>query len=79
MGYINSMDDLPAGNDFRPAKGLKKLTWSQVEKIDEVIDLMSSLSRKMGSEIEIVITIKNGHPRFVKHPLVSYELRPGRE
>lgn len=72
------MNDLSAGNSFRPAKGLKKLTWAQVEKIDEVIDLTSSLSRKTGSEIEIVITIKNGHPRIVKHPLVSYELRPDR-
>lgn len=78
MGYINSMDDLSAGNGFRPAKGLKKLTWPQVEKIDNVIDLMCALSRKSGAEIDITITIKNGQPRFVKHPLVSHELRPDR-
>lgn len=72
------MDDLAAGSGYRPAQGLKKLTWPQVERIDDAIDLMCALSRKNGAEIDITITIKNGQPRFVKHPLISYELKPGR-
>lgn len=71
------MDELSsAGGVYRPAKGLKKLTWAQVEQIDEVVDLMSALSKKLGGDVEITILIRNGHPRFIKHPLVSYELKP---
>lgn len=72
------MNDLSAKGGYRPAKGLKKLTWAQVEMIDEVIDLMCALSKQQKVEVEITLVIRHGHPRWIKHPLVSYELKPTR-
>lgn len=73
------MKDLPDGEVLRPAKGLKKLTWAQIEMIDEVIDLLGAWSKKQQAEIEVTIVIKNGLPRRIRHPLITYELKPTRD
>jgi hypothetical protein len=76
------MKDLSAGEIgeiLRPAKGLKKLTWAQVEIIDEAIDLLGALSKKLKAEVEVTIVIRNGLPRRIKHPLITYELKPTRD
>ena len=61
---------------FRPARGLQKLTWAQVEELDRVVAELCEWSLAQGDQVELVIVIRKGHPRFVRHPLVSKPLKP---
>lgn len=59
-----------------PARGLDRLTWAQVKKIDELADLMCRMSEIGSCEVELTLVIRNGHPRWIKHPLIIDKLEP---
>ena len=61
---------------FRPAQGLRKLTWSQVEQLDLIIDQLCQVSVAESSVLELTVIIRNGHPRHFKHPLITKTLQP---
>ena len=61
---------------FRPAQGLRKLTWSQVEQLDQAIHQLCQHSVSEGGVLELTVIIRNGHPRHFKHPLITKELTP---
>ena len=70
------MNDRKMGAGYRPAKGLKKLTWTQVEQLDEAIAQLCALSQEEKTTVELTIVIRNGHPRVIKQPLVWHALSP---
>lgn len=61
---------------FRPASGLRKLTWAQVELIDQIVAEMCGLSETTGDEVQVRILITGGHPRRIERPLVTSSLKP---
>lgn len=61
------------GGMYPPAKGLKKLTWSQVEQIDA---LVANICDMVPAEAEVTIVIKQHHPRFLKQPVVTVPFPP---
>lgn len=64
--------DIPDG--YPPAKGLRKLTWAQVEQLDAVIAGLCKQSER--AEVELVVVIRNGHPRRLKHPVIEVPFSP---
>lgn len=69
------MQDLGDDDNFRPARGLRRLTWPQVERIDALISSLCKLTYD-GGEARIVLVIRNGKLRFAERPVLSEELRP---
>lgn len=62
--------------NVRAAKGLTKLTWSQIEKIDlKVSSLCALTSQTENSEARLVLVIRRGKLRFAEMR-VSEELSP---
>jgi len=64
------------GKSYGPAEGLQKLTWAQVAQIDKTVAQMCEVSTREGADIEITLVIRKGHPRWIRHPMVSYQLKP---
>lgn len=60
------MHPLDADRGHRPAKGLLRLTWPQVEILDAKISSLCALTEQTHGEAKLVIVIKNGIPRFVE-------------
>ncbi len=71
------MQDISA-NGFRPAKGLMRLTWPQIEKIDAVVSSLCGWTEETGGEAKVTLIIKKGKLRFVERPVLSEELFPTR-
>jgi hypothetical protein len=69
--------EIPA-NGFKPAKGLLRLTWPQVELIDAKISSLCAFTEQTGGEARLVVVIKRGIPRFVEMTH-SEELSPTRK
>jgi hypothetical protein len=65
------------GKTFQPAKGLRVLTWPQIERIDEIISKLCQQTQN-GNQARLTIIVKNGKLRFAEKTL-SMELRPNRE
>ena len=75
MRYVVSVEKvLPGG--YPPAKGLCKLTWAQVMQIDLVIAQLCQMSVAEEAEIELVVVIRNGHPRRLRHPTIEVPFSP---
>lgn len=70
------MQDINA-NGYRPAKGLLRLTWPQVETIDAKLSSLCAYTEQTGSQAELKIVVKNGKIRFVEMT-ISEELNPTR-
>lgn len=70
------MEDISSSGGYRPATGLSRLTWAQVEKLDAVVKAMCELTARDDSEARVVLVVKRGRLRFVERPMVSEELRP---
>lgn len=70
------MQEIPT-NGHRPAKGLLRLTWPQVEMIDAKISSLCGFTEEGGGEARLVVVIKKGKVRFVEMVL-SEELSPTR-
>jgi hypothetical protein len=71
------MQDITTTNGYRPAKGLLRLTWPQIETIDAKISSLCAFTEESSGEAELVIKIKKGKVRFVEMRL-SEELSPAR-
>jgi hypothetical protein len=65
--------ELPGG--YPPAKGLLKLTWTQVQMFDRIISQLCQMSAE-GAEIELVVVIRNGQPRRLRHPVIEGPFSP---
>lgn len=66
-----------SSNGYRPAKGLLRLTWPQIEQIDAMVSSLCGLTEG-GGEARVTLIIKNGRLRFAERPVLSEELRPTR-
>lgn len=66
------------GRTFRPAQGLKKLTWAQVEMLDAAVAALCDLSAADEADFKLTLVIRNGNPRHFEHPVKMQQLRPGR-
>ncbi|MBN1991339.1 MAG: hypothetical protein JW953_01450 [Anaerolineae bacterium] len=64
---------------FHPARGLLRLTWPQIELIDQLIDQLCQSTGEEGSGT-LVLEVKRGKLRFAEYPLrLRTELQPNRE
>lgn len=64
---------------YRPALGLKKLTWSQVEELDRVIAEACEATNGQRSAFRIVpVVIMNGQPRKFGPAVELKDLKPNR-
>jgi hypothetical protein len=71
------MQDI-SSNGYRPVKGLMRLTWPQVEKIDAMISSLCGLTEETGKEAHLILVIRNGKVRFATYTNLSEELSPAR-
>ncbi len=71
-------EDLLALGGPRPAKGLRVLTWPQVEKVDEVLSSLCLLTRSNDGDATVTIKVRKGKVRFIERPVLSEELSPAR-
>lgn len=67
-----------SSNGYRPAKGLMRLTWPQVEKIDAMISSLCGLTEETNKEAHLILVIRNGKLRFATYTNLSEELTPAR-
>jgi hypothetical protein len=67
-------------NGYRPAKGLLRLTWPQVEQIDAMVSSLCALTEQNGEgdEARLVLVVKRGKLKYAERPVLSTELRPTR-
>ena len=71
------MRDLSSKGGFRPAQGLKQLTWPQIEQIDAMIDALCSRTGG-GQAATALLTVINGHLRSGAVTELAEELVPNR-
>lgn len=74
------MRDLSA-DGYRPAKGLSRLTWPQVEMIDAMVGSLCGLTETeevRDREMFLILVVRNGKLRFGTTTEISEELKPGR-
>ena len=71
------MQDISKPEGYRPAKGLLRLTWPQVETIDAKLSSLCAYTEAGGSQAELKIIVRNGKIRFVEMT-ISEELSPVR-
>jgi len=62
---------------YRPAQGLLRLTWPQVEQIDAKISSLCAYTEETQGEARLVIVIKKGKVRFIES-VASEEFAPAR-
>lgn len=79
MSYNESGMKALRSNGYRPAKGLLRLTWAQVQEIDALVSSLCALTEHDGSEAEMTLVVKAGKLRFARRPVLSQELKPARE
>lgn len=65
-------------NGYRPAQGLLRLTWPQIEKIDAMVSSLCGLTEQTGKEAHLILIVRNGKLRFATHTALSEELAPNR-
>lgn len=65
-------------NGYQPAKGLMRLTWPQIEKIDVMVSSLCGVTEGRGTEAHLVLVVRNGKLRFATRSMVSEELVPNR-
>ena len=70
------MKDL-SSKSFRPAQGLKRLTWPQIEQIDAMIDALCARTGS-GQAAAALLTVINGHLRSGTMTELMEELVPNR-
>ena len=70
------MKDL-SSKDFRPAQGLKRLTWPQIEQIDAMIDALCTKTAP-GRAATALLMVINGHLRSGAVTELAEELVPNR-
>ena len=68
-----------SANGYKPAKGLHRLTWTQVEQIDAAISSLCALTEQDRGEIHLTIVIRNGKPRGMGWPVPIEKLAPTRK
>lgn len=56
----------PDANPYPPARGLKRLTWAQVEHLDKLVDAACQLSFA-----QLVIVVKKGKVRLIERPVTE--------
>lgn len=61
---------------YSPANGLKRLTEAQVQQLDEMIDLLCSMTTNSPRQGRVEITVKNGHVDLVEFPVIRQRLEP---
>jgi hypothetical protein len=67
-------------NGYRPATGLARLTWPQIEIIDAMISSLCGLTEESrNKEAFLVLVVRNGHLRFGTTTALTEELVPARE
>lgn len=66
----------PMTNYYLPARGLKRLTPAQVQQLDEIIDMLCSMTVNNPRQGKVEITVKNGHVDLVEYPLIRQRLEP---
>lgn len=71
------MKDL-SSKSFRPAQGLKRLTWPQIEQIDAMIDALCQRTAKAGQVASALLTVVNGHLKSGTTTELMEELVPNR-
>jgi len=72
------MQELAPTNGYRPAKGLLRLTWPQIETIDAKLSSLCAYTQDSGGQAELKIIVKSGKIRFVEMT-TSEELSPARK
>jgi hypothetical protein len=72
------MQDISSNGYHRPVKGLMRLTWPQVEKIDAMISSLCGLTEETHKEAHLILVIRNGKVRFATYTNLSEELLPTR-
>jgi hypothetical protein len=65
-------------NGYQPARGLMRLTWPQIEKIDAMISSLCGLTEQTGREAHLILVVRNGHLRFATRTELSEEMVPNR-
>ncbi len=65
------MNDL-SSQGFRPAQGLKVLTWPQIEQIDDLVYKLCTQTR-VGRVAVAILTVANGHLKggTITEPMVD--------
>ena len=78
-------DIITMNKSYKPAIGLKHLTWPQIELIDSLVGTACELTKnEQSGDARVVITVRNGNPRFITIPTLiewakkSLELTPTR-
>lgn len=66
----------PMAKQYRPANGLKALTWAQIEQLDELIHLVCEMTANSQRQGRVEITVKNGHVDLVEFPVIRQRLEP---
>lgn len=61
---------------YQPARGLKKLTWAQVEAIDKIIAELCRLTGDNNGDAEMTVEIKRGALRRIRQPVMTVDVKP---
>jgi len=73
------MRDLASTNGYRPAKGLSRLTWPQIEVIDAMVSSLCGVTEESrNKEAMLILVIRNGHLRFGTTTALTEEICPAR-
>jgi hypothetical protein len=73
------MRDLSSSNGFRPAQGLSRLTWPQIEIIDAMVSSLCGLTESSRDhEAYLILAVRHGKLRFGSTTELTQEMVPNR-